>query len=303
MLCHPENKKVATSLEKVVTPPEFPGSTINNMSIEQAAPPIRESTSSTNSLLSSSNTSRLGGLSNSFNSRGNNNGNSSTKGRESATSVDDNFPPPVINQKPTSNYNNCDDILKHSLSMVDLIFGIYGIELWHYDEQSGKLVIVNLDESQDDEETGNCSIKSGGGILLKRKPQETDSDNDYATSEAVNSYNKLTDPSHPSYIHVNSTDPGVGLAGALWAESSSMGSSEGGMNFNRAGVGWVSMGTIQWRDVCELANDPDQVRYNMPATLHVFSLLFSVYYAHTIYVHNMLNHSSIIYVSHQMLIL
>ena len=276
------------------------------MSIEQEALPIHESTSSTNSLLSSSNTSRLGGLSNSFNShsRGNNNGDNSPKGKESATAVDGNVPPPfVINQKSTSNYNNCDDILKHSLSMVDLIFGIYGIELWHYDEQSGKLVIVNLDESQDDEETGNCSINSGGGILLKRKPQETDKDNDYATSEAVNSYNKLTDPSHPSYIHVNSTDPGVGLAGALWAESSSMGSSEGGMNFNRAGVGWVSMDTIQWRDVCELANDPDQVRYNMPATLHVFSLLFSVYYAHTIYVHNMLNHSSIIYVSHQMLIL
>ena len=232
-------------------------------------------------------------MSNSFNSRGNNNdNNSSTKGRESATSVDDNFPPPVINQKPTSNYNNCDDILKHSLSMVDLIFGIYGIELWHYDEASGKLVIVNLDESQDDEETGNCSINSGGGILLKRKPQETDKDNDYATSEAVNSYNKLTDVTHPSYINVNSTDPGVGLAGALWAESSSMGSSEGGMNFNRAwgGMGQHGNDTIQWRDVCELANDPDQVRYNMPATLHVFSLLFQ-YIMHILYMYTTCSYS------------
>ena len=122
------------------------------MSIEQEALPIHESTSSTNSLLSSSNTSRLGGLSNSFNSRGNNNGNNSPKGKESATAVDGNVPPPfVINQKSTSNYNNCDDILKHSLSMVDLIFGIYGIELWHYDETCGKLVIANLDESQVDE--------------------------------------------------------------------------------------------------------------------------------------------------------
>ena len=73
---------------------------------------------------------------------------------------------------------------------------------------------------------------------------------------------------------MKSTDPGVGLAGALWAESSSMGSSEGGMNFNRAWGGMGQHDTIQWRDVCELANDPDQVRYNMPATLHVFSLLF-----------------------------
>ena len=163
--------------------------------------------------------------------------------------------PPVEKVQTTS---TSDDILSQSLAMTDLIFGIYAIELWHYDESSGKLSNVNL-EPQEDEETGGGG--DSGGLLLKRKPQETDPDNDYSTSEALDAFNKLTDASHNGYIPVSSTDPGVGLPGALWAESSKVGS-EGGMNFNRAwgGIGQHGHDTVLWRDVCELANDPDQVR-------------------------------------------
>ena len=159
-------------------------------------------------------------------------------------------------QPAASTSMGCDDILRQSLAMTDLIFGIYAIELWHYDESSGKLSNVNL-ESQEDEETG---VGGRGGLLLKRSPQETDSDNDYATAEALDAFSKLTDPSYNGYIPVSSTDPGVGLPGALWAESSNVGSE--GMNFNRAwgGIGHHGHDTVQWRDVCELADDPDQVR-------------------------------------------
>jgi len=59
--------------------------------------------------------------------------------------------------------NGGGNILTQSLAMVDLIFGIYGIELWHYNEASGKLAIVNLNE-EDDGETG---ISGSGSFLIK----------------------------------------------------------------------------------------------------------------------------------------
>lgn len=168
---------------------------------------------------------------------------------------------PPIQVQPASNDNRSDGILTQSLATVDLIFGIYGIELWHYDEASGKLAIVNLDESQD-EETGNSGVRNGGGLLLKRKPQETDPDNNYSTPEALDAFNNLTNASQSGYISVGSTDPGVGLAGALWAELGS--GHDVGANLTRAwGVGHHVHDTIQWRDVCELADDPDQVSMMM----------------------------------------
>jgi len=153
--------------------------------------------------------------------------------------------------------NGGGNILTQSLAMVDLIFGIYGIELWHYNEASGKLAIVNLNE-EDDGETG---ISGSGSFLIKRQPQETDPDNDYATPEALDAYNKLTNVTQSGYIAVNETDPGVGLSGALWAESSG-GGSDTGANFNRAwgGIGHSGHESVVWRDVGELADDPDQVR-------------------------------------------
>jgi len=153
--------------------------------------------------------------------------------------------------------NDGGNILTQSLAMVDLIFGIYGIELWHYNEASGKLAIVNLNE-EDDGETG---ISGSGSFLIKRQPQETDPNNDYATPEALDAYNKLTNVTQSGYIAVNETDPGVGLSGALWAESSG-GGSDTGANFNRAwgGIGHSGHESVVWRDVGELADDPDQVR-------------------------------------------
>ena len=219
------------------------------------------------------------------------------------------------------------DILDHALSMTNLIFGIYAIELWHYDEASGKLFNVNL--GSQDEETGRRSSVSGG-LYIKRKPQEADLINDYATSEALDAYNNLTDSSRKGYLPPTPTDPGVGLSGALWAESSSslpaaLGGLGGGMNNlgtrlagglhgtrqhgseriirrnnsdrnvsggSTRGLGFHSNShdTVTWRDVSELADDPDQVRkfmsthdeYNMIYFCSSYTVfLFSPLYAYT----------------------
>ena len=147
-----------------------------------------------------------------------------------------------------------DGILAQSLALTNIIFGIYAIELWHYDESSGKLVNVTL--GSHDEEIGSY----GGGLLVKRPTQETDIDNDYFTSSALAAYNKLTDRSLDDYLPAESLDPGVGLPGVLWAESSS--ASGGGFgNLRLHGHHGDGHGhdSILWRDVVEFANDPDQV--------------------------------------------
>jgi hypothetical protein len=195
-------------------------------------------------------------------------------------------------------------ILTQSLAVTNLIFGIYGIELWHYNEATGKLHNVNLNpRNDDDEETGQATnMENISGLLVKRKPQDADTENDYATDDAIEAYNKLIDTSRKDYVAANPTDPGVGLSGVLWAESSGsalpgvlhlpkMGlfrhddgggggsSSERNLNtsFRRRGSGMKrrgsvggnlggsfrnvkSHGQLVWRDVDELAIDPDQVR-------------------------------------------
>jgi len=156
--------------------------------------------------------------------------------------------------------------------MTDLIFAIYAVEVWKYDEETGKIFNVNL--SSDDEETGGGSGGSGG-LLIKRNPQEIDIDNDYYTEEAEGAFYQLTDASRSDFLPAGSADPGVGLAGALWAESS--GSAAGGVNLRALGeIGHLPLAhkstrhfptvghhqgniSLSWRDVKELAEDPDQV--------------------------------------------
>lgn len=108
------------------------------------------------------------------------------------------------------------DILSQSLALTDLIFGIYAIELWHYDDNSGKLVNVNLHGRHHDEETG----KRSSGLLIKRKTQETDPGNAYATTDAVDAFTLLTDRSDKDFLAPRPTPAGVGIPGILWSESS-----------------------------------------------------------------------------------
>jgi len=200
----------------------------------------------------------------------------STSSLKSSTVATAEVVEPAVQTNTISNGGG--NILTQSLAMVDLIFGIYGIELWHYNEATGKLAIVNLNEEDD----GESGISGSGSFLIKRQPQETDPDNDYATSEAFEAYNKLTNVTQSGYIAVNETDPGVGLSGALWAESSG-GGSDAGANFNRAwgGIGHSGHESVVWRDVGELADDPDQVRRDI--LVFVFVVVLCSYHIILVY--------------------
>jgi len=139
------------------------------------------------------------------------------------------------------------EILSHSLALTDHIHGLYAIELWRYDESNGKLVNISL--SHDEETSLNCC-----GMLIKRITQEADPTNSYSTKEAADAYEKLTDRSSPGFLPPTSLDVGVGLPGVLWAETSP---SKG---LNNPQQRAVQKDSVFWRDVEELANDPDQVR-------------------------------------------
>ena len=179
-------------------------------------------------------------------------------------------PPP----RPAFRTSSNDNILQQTLGMTDLVFAIYAVEVWKYDEETGKIFNVNL--SSDDEETGGGGGVSGG-LLIKRNPQEIDIDNDYYAEEAEGAFYQLTDASRSDFLPAGSADPGVGLAGALWAESSGPGAM-GGVNLRALGDmghnlplghkstrGGFHTGhhqgntSLSWRDVKELAEDPDQV--------------------------------------------
>jgi hypothetical protein len=180
--------------------------------------------------------------------------------------------------KPSSilkSYNQ-DDILSHSLSLTNHIFGLYAIELWRYDERNGKLIHVSLH----DEESGD-----GGGLLVKRMTQESDPTNSYSTPQAVDAYRRLTDASFEGYLRPVNTDVGVGLPGVLWAESASNKGINGiqrgvGAGSRRGLLGEGGMGGVSWRNVEELANDPDQVSF--VSCLHSILQM-----AHMINVHTM----------------
>lgn len=166
----------------------------------------------------------------------------------------------ILLSSPDESYGR-DEILSHSLALTDHIFGIYAIELWCYDERNGKLVnkSLNLD----------LEVGSGGcGLFIKRKTQDSDSLNSYSTEQAIDAYRNLTDPSRADFLRANDTDVGVGLPGVLWAEAVSskgmnhpgrtsvMGSLASKRHIVDSGNGCEG---IIWRDVDELADDPDQV--------------------------------------------
>ena len=241
----------------------------------------------------------------------------SASGVSLATSVLSASSEALNNRNSISDYDNSNDptnisgphILTQSLAVTNLIFGIYGIELWHYNEATGKLHNVNLNpqvDDGDDVETGRRSSFadnkaanefSSSGMFIKHKPQEADIDNDYSTDNAIEAYEMLTDISRKDYESANPVDPGVGLPGVLWSESSGsalpipgvhlpkMGlfrhdgernlntsfrrarqggsfrnKSPGGSFRGKNGINLGSHSQLVWRNVDELADDPDQVR-------------------------------------------
>ena len=80
------------------------------------------------------------------------------------------------------------------MSMKSL-YGIYGVELWWFNEETG--VLENIALSGDIEGGGTIE-----GLLLKRVTQEADEINRayWNVDDAQESFNKLTDKSMPEYV-------------------------------------------------------------------------------------------------------
>mmetsp|Transcript_25429 Transcript_25429/g.39931 ORF Transcript_25429/g.39931 Transcript_25429/m.39931 type:complete len:564 (-) Transcript_25429:73-1764(-) len=138
------------------------------------------------------------------------------------------------------------DILTQTVAIsMKSLYGIYGIELWHFNEQTGKLENIAL----------SSDIEGGtlGGLLLKRITQDADEINRkyWNVDEAQESFSKLTDKSNKGYLPPESVGPGYGLPGALWSEIGLYASS--GINST-----YGAPHEVHWREVDELANDPDQ---------------------------------------------
>ena len=87
-------------------------------------------------------------------------------------------------------------------------------------------------------------------LFIKRRTQESDNENDYYTADAAESYDRLTNQARDDYLAASPVDPGLSVAGLLWSEVSSshgIGHSHGGQD------------SLVWRDIQEIADDPDQV--------------------------------------------
>jgi len=107
------------------------------------------------------------------------------------------------------------DILTQTvaMSMKSLyLYGIYGIEIWCFNEGSGKLENIAL---SDDIEGGTVE-----GLLLKRVTQDADEINRkfWNVDKPQESFKKLTDKSNKGYLAPDPVGPGCGLPGALWSE-------------------------------------------------------------------------------------
>mmetsp|Transcript_17649 Transcript_17649/g.36840 ORF Transcript_17649/g.36840 Transcript_17649/m.36840 type:complete len:263 (+) Transcript_17649:320-1108(+) len=188
------------------------------------------------------------------------------------------FPPNHSTTTFKSNKNEyplgkMDDVLSQSLDLTENIIGLYAIELWKYNETSGKLCNVDLNLSTD-EEMGQ--LKSS--LLIKHITEEADHNSTHCKSMAEVAFLRLVDSSRKDYLPPTPVEPGVGLPGILWSESSFSPrrvnrakeiSLQRGLNrFKsvRKIIGDVSSDDsddlITWREVDTLASDPDQVWSN-----------------------------------------
>ena len=154
-------------------------------------------------------------------------------------------------------------ILSQALALTDTIFGIYGVALWRYDEHSGKLTCANLAPHRDEEDGRG----SRPGPVFRRFPREADPDNDAHDPAAVAALHRLTDPSRRDHLPVGSFDCGVGLPGVLWAAAGAASTAPLG----RFPVASAPSEHIVWRDVGELADDPDQP-HNERLQVHLLAI-------------------------------
>jgi len=148
------------------------------------------------------------------------------------------------------------DILTQTVAIsMKSLYGIYAIELWCFNEETGKLENIAL---SNDIEGGTVE-----GLLLKRVTQEADEINRtyWNVDEAQESFNLLTDKSITGYVAPDPVSPGCGLPGVLWAEIGKYATTgiNAGIHAIGNAIGHSAVSNeVHWREVDELANDPDQ---------------------------------------------
>lgn len=163
------------------------------------------------------------------------------------------------------------DILSQSVQLcVENVFGLYGIEVWRFDNETGKL--FNTAISQQSIEAG----RSECGMYITRIPQEADHKSPSYRPESRDAFERLANTSRIDYLAPEPVVSGRSLAGALWSETSTARTLDAFSNGTfsigytiQKGVGLLAglqhvksfdtIDAITWREVGELVADPNQV--------------------------------------------
>ncbi|KAL7535602.1 hypothetical protein ACHAXR_006595 [Thalassiosira sp. AJA248-18] len=148
---------------------------------------------------------------------------------------------------------------------------MYGLEIWNFNEKSGRLISIPI------KPPNTVDIRrQSSGIFIKRVTQEADQESPNFNSAARDAFERLTDTTRLDYLSQKTTDPGVGVAGALWSDATtskplavvqhgvqSISSSVHRRVSLLAGLpthnhGHENANSVLWREVDSLAEDPDQ---------------------------------------------
>ena len=124
---------------------------------------------------------------------------------------------------PTLNAQPPLDILSQSVeTAVAPIYGIYGCEVWMFNEQDGTLVNMPITQSLIPTVSESSTRRAPGNLYMRSPPQEADHDSPSFDSVARDAFERLVDTTRLDFMPLKTLDPGVGLAGLLWAEQSTL---------------------------------------------------------------------------------
>ena len=193
------------------------------------------------------------------------------------------------NQHKTSNSTPNDMYNTTLKAATEHIFGLYAVEVWKFDDsidllKSIPLELNNVEKNDDndddnigDEEENNATIPHNT-LYIRRKPQESDERSPSFQLSAKEAYEQLTDPTHSDYLPKTETQPGIGLSGLLWSEAARLRNNNlsrmrkqllrVSLDGEHSGDNIVIDTTLQWRNVDDLASDPDQT---YDERLHAFA--------------------------------
>ena len=186
-------------------------------------------------------------------------------------------PPETVQQPP-----EMDILLQSILVSTTDIFGLYALEVWKFEKESGSLICAPIVPPS------ALDLKQhSSGLFIRRIPQEADFNSPSYNPTARDAYERLTDTTRLDYVVQGTTDPGVGIAGAMWSESNYKSLSANTLAAVTTGVQTLSStffssssqnrsnrsyraskpaayyeddspSSIRWRDIKDLAEDPDQ---------------------------------------------